>query len=184
MKDHFVKYIINLYRDVPVYVYETLGLVLLIGTILMLVLLGFKKGIRYFNRLLVVEYVILLLSTTVLFRSYHKNLKYNFRPFWSYESILDGGEKLLPEIIMNVVVFVPLGLLLGCAFRSMTWWKVMMIGMFVSGAVETMQFIYKRGFAEVDDVMHNTIGCLMGFGIYSLARYGYERIGKRSVDVG
>ena len=49
--------------------------------------------------------------------------------------------------------------------------------------IEAMQYFYNRGFAETDDVMHNTIGCLMGFGIYSLARYGYERIGKRSVGV-
>ena len=84
---------------------------------------------------------------------------------------------------MKVGGFVPVGLILGCAFRSMTCWKVVLIGGGVSMCIEAMQYFYNRGFAETDDVMHNTIGCLMGFGIYSLARYGYERIGKRSVEV-
>lgn len=183
MKDLFVKYVINLYNDVPAYVYEVLVLIFGIGAILILKLSGFKKGIQYTSRLLIAEYVILLLSTTVFFRSYRRKLKYDFQPFWSYEAIQDGGEKLLPEIIMNVVAFVPVGLLLGCAFRSMTWWKVMIIGGGVSVMIEVLQYVYNRGFAEVDDVMHNVTGCLVGYGIYSLVRYGYERINKRNVGV-
>lgn len=84
---------------------------------------------------------------------------------------------------MNVVVFVPVGILLGAGFRSMTWWKVLMIGGGVSVSIEAMQFFLKRGFSEVDDVMHNTLGCLIGYGIYSLTRFGYEKLSKRTVAV-
>ena len=59
----------------------------------------------------------------------------------------------------------------------------MIIGMCVSGAVEALQFVYKREFAEVDDVIHNTLGCMIGYGMFSIVRYGYERIGKRNVAV-
>ena len=61
----------------------------------------------------------------------------------------------------------PVGILLGAAFRSMTWWKVLLMGGGVSVLIETMQFFLKRGFSEVDDVMHNTVGCLFGYGIYT-----------------
>ena len=30
--------------------------------------------------------------------------------------------------------------------------------------------------------MHNTIGCIAGYGAYMLMRYGYERMGEK-VDV-
>lgn len=178
MKETFLEYIIRLYQNVPAIVYVGLAIVLLIGVILVFVLYGKNQGLRYSCRILSVDYLALLFCSTVFFRKYSDRRGYDFQPFWSYDQ-----NDLLYENIMNVVAFVPLGLLLGCAFKSMTWWKVMVIGMCVSLIIETMQFMYKRGFAETDDVMHNTIGCLIGFGIYSLARYGYERIGKRSVVV-
>ena len=183
MKNQFVKYIIKLSQIVPFCVYEILGIIFCLGSVILLAFWGLKKGIRYSSWLLVVEYVILLFSTTVLFRSYHKRLKYNLRPFWSYEAIQKGSENLLPEIIMNVVVFVPVGLLLGFASRSMTLWKVMLIGGGISVLIEAMQFNFQRGFAEVDDVVHNVLGCMLGYGVYSIAKYGYERIDKRRVGI-
>ena len=69
---------------------------------------------------------------------------------------------------MNVVVFIPVGLLLGSAFKQMTWWKALLIGCSISIAIESLQFCFMKGFSEVDDVMHNTVGCLIGFGFYSL----------------
>ena len=46
-----------------------------------------------------------------------------------------------------------------------------MIGGGTSVSIETMQFFLKRGFSEVDDVMHNKMGCLIGYGIYKLLKF-------------
>lgn len=69
---------------------------------------------------------------------------------------------------MNVIVFISIGLLLGCAFKQMTWWKALLIGCSISVTIEALQFWFMKGFSEMDDVMHNTMGCLIGFGFYSL----------------
>ena len=80
---------------------------------------------------------------------------------------------------MNVLVFIPVGLLLGLSSPSMTWPRVLLIGVGLSVGIETLQFIFLRGFSEFDDVMHNTLGCLMGYGLFRLLfrlttkRYGY-----------
>ena len=74
------------------------------------------------------------------------------------------------ENIMNVVVFIPVGILLGIAFKQMTWWKALLIGCSISVTVEALQFWFMKGFSEVDDVMHNTLGTLIGFGILSFFR--------------
>jgi len=74
------------------------------------------------------------------------------------------------------VVFIPIGLLLGCAFKQMTWWKALLIGCSISITVEALQFWFMKGFSEVDDVMHNTVGCFIGYGIFLIGRYGYERL--------
>jgi glycopeptide antibiotics resistance protein len=59
----------------------------------------------------------------------------------------------------------------------------LLFGLGISVSIETLQFFLKRGFAEVDDVMHNIAGCVIGYGVYKLVRYGYKRLGKRSVVV-
>ena len=84
------------------------------------------------------------------------------------------------RVIANVVAFVPIGLLLGCAFgKRMKWWKVLLIGGGFSLLIETLQFVLKRGFAEFDDVFHNVLGCLIGWGVYVGVRWMVERRKKR-----
>ena len=183
MRSVFIQYIINLYVDVPVYVYKWLIFVFCFGAVLILNFCGFKKCCRYATLLLLVEYVILIFCSTVFFRATNESQGHDFHPFWSYSAIQEGRIELIPENVMNVVVFVPVGILLGAAFRSMTWWKALMIGGGVSVSIEAMQLIFKRGFSEVDDVMHNTLGCMIGYGVCKLVRYGYKRLGKRSVAV-
>ena len=77
----------------------------------------------------------------------------------------------MAENIMNVVVFIPVGLLLGIAFKQMTWWKTLLIGCGISVAIEALQFFFMRGFTEVDDVMHNTIGCIAGYMLVNVSRF-------------
>ena len=86
-------------------------------------------------------------------------------PFWSYRAIINGNEQLLAENIMNVVVFVPVGLLFGIAIRDRNIWTALMFGAGLSVGIEVLQFVFRKGFAEVDDVMHNTLGCLIGYGV-------------------
>ena len=171
MKETFLEYIIRLYQNVPAIIYVGLAIVFLVGAVLLFLIYDRNQGLRYSCRILCVDYFALLLCSTAIFRKYSDKRGHDFQPFWSYDQ-----NDLLYENIMNVVAFVPVGLLLGCAFKNMTWWKVIMIGVFVSLIIEIMQFMYKRGFAEIDDVMHNTLGCLIGYGLYSIVRIGYEKI--------
>lgn len=50
------------------------------------------------------------------------------------------------------------------------------LGCLISISIETMQYIFKCGFSEVDDVMHNTLGCAIGFGIAKLMMIIYSAI--------
>ena len=157
MRDEFKQYIISLYKDIPQEVYEGLLSVLCVGTTLFIAWKGFKTGLRYSAFLLLVEYVFLLFCSTVIFRTPGETRQYDFHPFWSYDR-----PELLVENTMNVVVFIPVGLLLGSAFKQMTWWKALLIGCSISAVIELLQFFLMRGFSEVDDVIHNTLGCMIG----------------------
>lgn len=165
MREQFRQYIINLYQDIPQEVYEGLLSVFCLGVVVFIAWKGFKTGLRYSVALLLIEYIFLIFCSTVFFRTTSELRKYDIHPFWSYDR-----PELLVENIMNVVVFVPVGLLLGIAFKQMTWWKALLIGCSISVTIESLQFFFMRGFSELDDVMHNTLGCLIGFGFMIILR--------------
>ena len=41
----------------------------------------------------------------------------------------------------------------------------------ISVTIESLQFFFMRGFSEVDDVMHNTIGCIAGYMLVNVSRF-------------
>jgi glycopeptide antibiotics resistance protein len=161
-------YVISLYRDIPVIVYEGLLLAFLLGTIAFIAYDGVKCGWRKIVGLILVEYVILIYCSTVIFRSSSEATGYEYIPLWSYMAIQEGKVELLSENILNIAVFVPMGIMLGMVFRTIRWWQVLMVGCLMSVSIEAIQLMFKRGFSETDDVLHNTVGCMIGFGITSI----------------
>ena len=164
----FYRYIDRLYLSVPIGVYEGLILVFSLGAFLLLTLNGVKKGLKPVLWLLTGEYAFLVLCSTLFFRPLRENSGYNFTPFWSYVAFLNGWSCMLNEILMNVVVFVPLGFLLGCCSQRLNWKLVMIIGLGMSLLIELLQFSLMRGFSEFDDVFNNVLGCMIGYGLYLL----------------
>ena len=114
--------------------------------------------------LLLSEYIILLFLSTVIYRNLkHKISGHNIIPFWSYISVDAGKENLLLANFMNIVAFVPIGILLVFSANTIKWQKVLLIGGSISVFIEITQLLSKRGFAEIDDVIHNTIGVFIGY---------------------
>ena len=195
MREQFRQYIINLYQDIPQEVYEGLLSVFCLGLVVFIAWKGFKTGLRYSVFLLLVEYVFLLFCSTVIFRTPGETRQYDFHPFWSYDR-----PELLIENIMNVIVFIPVGMILGSLLRvkgswskygswfkvngsstseatkSMTWLIVLLIGCSISVTIESLQFFFMRGFSEVDDVMHNTLGCILGYSLWLMVHGAWLRV--------
>ena len=167
---YFTNYAYELIKDIPSDVFEGLTSIICIGMVAFIAWKGWKTGLRYSAALLLLEYIFLLFCSTVIFRVASQSRTYDFHPLWSYKAIQDGRVELLSENIMNVIVFIPIGLLLGCAFKQTTWWKALLIGCSISVTIEALQFWFMKGFSEVDDVMHNTVGCLIGWCMVKGAR--------------
>ena len=156
--------------------------VFVIGTILFLAFLGPRRGARWAAGLLLAEYMVLILMLAVFCRKLLDVREFHVIPFRSYWYIWEGGHFLM-QVCMNVLAFVPIGLLLGCAFGRLRWKTVLLIGGGFSLLIEVLQFVFKRGFAEFDDVFHNVLGCAIGFGVYVLVAWLVMRLrGKSEVD--
>ena len=179
MLDKYLEFIESCFSDVPTNLLVGFLFVFTVGAILLLSLLGWKKGVKWTSRLLLIEYLLLILVLSVLIRSIKRVGSFNFTPFWSYRAIQAGDQLLLIQAIMNVVAFIPVGVLLGFSFAKIRWWKVLLIGGGFSVMIETLQFVFRRGFAEFDDVFHNVLGCLIGYGLFSGIAWLVRRFAPR-----
>lgn len=159
------------WKYLPMWVIEYGICVMLIGIVACVWKWGLRKGSRYCAWIMLIDYFYLICCSLVFFRQTAEERSYGFTPFWSYCKM-----ESFVESMMNVALFMPIGLLLCVAVSSMTWKKAMIIGSCLSAGIEIMQFVFKKGFAEFDDVFHNVIGCLIGFGIWKV----FQRVRYKS----
>ena len=166
MIDSYFKFTLDCFQNVPTSISVGMLLFFGLGAVLLLILLRSKNGLKWSSGLLLMGYLLLLISLSVLARNVYPERVYSLTPFWSYPVILSGDRRILTQAIMNVVVFIPIGLLLGCVFGDIKWWKVLLMCGAFSIFIEASQFVLKRGFAEFDDVFHNVVGCMIGYGLF------------------
>lgn len=162
MIDSFRDFFYYSFRDTPMSFIVGLVSAFILGTILFVVALGWKKGMKWSAGWLLVEYLFLLLYLAVFVRNTQAGWTYNLSPFWSYQAIRKGRDDILAQVIMNVLAFIPIGLLLG-TFKGMKWWQALLIALCFSMLIELLQLVLKRGLAEIDDVVHNGVGCVIGY---------------------
>lgn len=72
------------------------------------------------------------------------------------------------EVVLNVLVFVPLGLYL--AMLGMKPWEAILPGFCLSFVFEALQYVLAIGAADVTDLLMNTLGTAIGAGFYLLLR--------------
>ena len=150
------EYLYSLYDAIPSYIYEILLSVFCWGAIVFL-LWAKKNSILYITRLLLFEYLSLIFCSTFVFRESKEVRTLRLDPFWSYKV-----PSLMPENVMNVAVFVVFGILIAASFKHISWWKNVLIGFILSLSIELLQYTFKRGSFDVDDLINNTSGTVLG----------------------
>ena len=160
----FCDYIADLFHGMPLWVYGAALCTVVVGGAVLVAVKGWKKGATAAARLFLLVYVALLLCATLVFRDTKDAPDFRTVPLWHYTE-----EILSPDAIVNVLVFIPVGLALLPSFRKMRWWQAPIIGLALSVCIELLQLQLRRGCSDVDDVIHNTLGCLIGCGLYCIA---------------
>ena len=82
-----------------------------------------------------------------------------------------GGLLLNINVLGNIVAFVPLGVLVPTLGRRLSAPSaVLYASAFVSISIEVLQWLFARRVADIDDVILNVAGALIGYGCIMLAR--------------
>lgn len=77
------------------------------------------------------------------------------------------GYKSWESVILNLLMLLPLGYLLPLCHRGMKrCWSVILTGFVLSLLIEILQLLTHRGWFDVDDIFLNTLGALIGYGLY------------------
>ena len=130
-----------------------------------------------------VVYIAGYLYCTVFSREWGSGVTVEFRPFMSivrlFDEPIEGGGKVvglfawfmsgaapIVGIILNILLYYPLGYLLPILFPKLKPKHVIIIGCLCSIATEATQYLLKMGWCETDDVIHNTLGTAIGVWVW------------------
>jgi len=76
-------------------------------------------------------------------------------------------------VIENLMLFIPFGILLPLCFpKARNSLICILSGCLLSVFIETVQYMTQRGNCELDDVIMNTLGTLVGWVIYTVIKNG------------
>lgn len=113
--------------------------------------------------LLLTVYLGIVFASTVFTRTPDGIWHYELIPFWSWREVLIGNTYMLTEIVLNVILFIPIGILIPVLLhRRIRWWQGLLLGVLLSAVIEVLQLVLCRGLFEWDDMIHNGIGCMVG----------------------
>lgn len=78
----------------------------------------------------------------------------------------NGVWAILYPVLGNVVWFVPFGFLSGVQYPSLRLRKIALTSLLLSVTIEILQWIFMSGISDIDDVLFNLCGGILGYGIY------------------
>lgn len=89
---------------------------------------------------------------------------------WLFEPYTMGVPRMLEQLALNIVMFVPLGLLLPVALPSLRRFRcTAAVCLAITLAIETLQYFTGRS-ADIDDVLLNLLGGMLGYALFALLR--------------
>ena len=132
-----------------------------------------KRRVRALGKVLFVLYILFVFyflifsdwyGRTGVMREYHYNLVLfkEINRFWNYREQL-GAFATFTNLFGNVVIFLPFGFFMPMASKYRSFWGTAINSFALSLVVETFQLLTKVGCFDVDDLLLNTAGGILGY---------------------
>lgn len=148
-----------------------------------------KKRMRVLGKVLFVLYILFIFYFLLLsdwygrsgeMREYHYNLVLfkEIKRFWTYRAQL-GMRAVVHNLLGNVAVFVPFGFFMPMASKYRSFLTTAFYVFGISFCVEVFQLITKVGSFDVDDLLLNTIGGILGYILFVICNTVRRRHAKR-----
>lgn len=94
----------------------------------------------------------------------------NLIPFYTiWQFIIDNNISFMRatvNIIGNIGIFIPMGIFFPIVFKELNKKTMIMVIIFISLGFETIQYILALGSSDIDDIILNSLGGIIGIAIY------------------
>ncbi|WFD09396.1 VanZ family protein [Tepidibacter hydrothermalis] len=134
-----------------------------------------KKISRILSLIFLVMYIIYLLYLVFFSKDYGRGYfhrSYNFIPFKTIIEYMFFSPNLKATVVNiagNILAFVPMGFLVPAAFNRINKYKdISIVVLIATISIEITQFIIGVGTCDIDDVILNWIGGIIGFYMYKV----------------
>ena len=75
------------------------------------------------------------------------------------------------NIIGNISMFIPTGVIMPILYKRLDcFWKVLLAGAGLSFVIEVIQLLFPGSVTDIDDLILNTLGVAVGYGIYAACK--------------
>lgn len=150
--------------------YLVLGMLVAFVFVFAGVVLKKKVSWKLLMKSVLVCYLVVVVGVTLLDRTGHMGTGKIMPLFYSYQDAwVNFSAAAWRNIILNICMFVPFGVLLPSCIKScQSWWKTYLAGFVFTVGIESVQLVARRGLFELDDIMGNTVGAMIGYGIFAL----------------
>ena len=80
----------------------------------------------------------------------------------------------LYNLLGNILLFIPFGFFIPSIWRKChSWWKMLLIALFVPLFIETTQYFIGRS-VDIDDVILNMFAIIIGYILYMMIVFSYK----------
>ena len=136
-----------------------------------------NEGRRFLGKVLFLLYIAFLVYFLIFSERYGRepgtsSYRYNLVPFqeikrfWTYHDQI-GFWPSAANLAGNILIFIPFGFFLPMTSRFRNFAITVFLSFILSLVVEMGQFVTQVGCFDIDDILLNTLGGLIGFVLYA-----------------
>ena len=147
-----------------------------------------KKTIKWLMNVVFLVYLLMLLRMTVFRNGFvdsdvFSNGSLNLVPFSDLIRIANNDMGVFIYLALgNIVVFMPFGFFVAWYEKNVGLTVVTLWGFFLSLGIELSQYVFGTGVTEIDDIILNTLGCLLGGIIERTIYYLYLKKQRKEAE--
>jgi len=80
------------------------------------------------------------------------------------------------NLLGNIILLIPLGFLFTGLYQKLKWKSIFLVGLIIGTTLELLQVLFKSGIFDIDDIILNLLGIIMGYWLFNFLKIIFIKI--------